>query len=98
MKREDILARLKPLEHRLRQNGVTALYLFGSTAREDGGDDSDVDLIFDYDPVSKFDLFDQARLYLDIKDALGRDVDLVSGRAMRPAFRARVTPEMVQVF
>lgn len=98
MKRDVVLARLRPLEQRLRQQGVSALYLFGSTARDQAGDASDVDLIFDYDPDSRFDLFDQAGVYLDIKDALGRDVDLVSRKAMRPSFRERVAPELVQVF
>lgn len=92
------MAHLRPLEKRLRQQGVSALYLFGSTARDQADDAADVDLIFDYDPQSKFDLFDQAGVYLDIKDALGRDIDLVSHRAMRPSFRARVEPELVRVF
>lgn len=98
MKREVALARLKPLEQRLRQQGVSALYLFGSTARDQADDASDIDLIFEYDPKSKFDLFDQAGVYLDIKDALGREVDLVSRRTMRPSFRAKVESELVQVF
>ena len=33
MEREVALARLRPLEQKLRQQGMTALYLFGSTAR-----------------------------------------------------------------
>lgn len=98
MKREVALAKLRPLEQRLRRQGVSALYLFGSTARDQADDASDIDLIFDYDPGSTFDLFDQAGVYLDIKDALGREVDLVSRRAMRPAFKDRVAPELVQVF
>ncbi|TXG85423.1 MAG: DNA polymerase III subunit beta [Sphingomonadales bacterium] len=98
MEREVALARLRPLEQRLRQQGVTALYLFGSTARDEAGDDSDIDLLFDYDPETKFSLFDQAGVYLDIKETLERDVDLVSRRGLRPSFKAKVEPEMVQVF
>ena len=92
------MARLRPLEQRLRQQGVTALYLFGSTARGEADDDSDIDLLFDYDPETKFSLFDQAGVYLDIKETLERDVDLVSRRGLRPSFKAKVEPEMVQVF
>ncbi|MFT4027545.1 MAG: nucleotidyltransferase domain-containing protein [Novosphingobium sp.] len=98
MKREVALTKLRLLEQRLRRQGVSALYLFGSTARDQAGDASDIDLIFDYDPNSKFDLFDQAGVYLEIKDALGQEVDLISQRGMRPSFKARVTREMVQVF
>ena len=39
MKRDVALARLKPYERRLRERGISALYLFGSTARD--GVDSD---------------------------------------------------------
>ena len=92
------MARLRPLEQRLRQQGVSALYLFGSTARDQADEASDVDLLFEYDPASKFDLFDQAGVYLDIKDALGREVDLVSRRTLRPSLRNRVESELVQVF
>lgn len=98
MEREVALARLRPLEQRLRQQGVSALYLFGSTARDQADEASDVDLLFEYDPASKFDLFDQAGVYLDIKDALGREVDLVSRRTLRPSLRNRVESELVQVF
>lgn len=92
------MARLRPLEQRLRQQGVSALYLFGSTARDQADEASDIDLLFEYDSASKFDLFDQAGVYLDIKDALGREVDLVSRRTLRPSLRNRVESELVQVF
>jgi uncharacterized protein len=98
MKRAIALARLRPLEQRLRQQGVTALYLFGSTARDQADEASDIDLLFDYDPASRFDLFAQAGVYLDIKAALGCEVDLVSRRTLRPLLRDKVESELVQVF
>jgi predicted nucleotidyltransferase len=33
--------------------GATALYLFGSTARDEAGEASDLDLFIDYDPDSR---------------------------------------------
>jgi len=42
MKRSDALARLREHEAELKQLGVQRLYLFGSTARGDARDDSDV--------------------------------------------------------
>ena len=98
MKREVALAKWRPLEQRLRQQGVTALYLFGSTARGDENNASDVDLIFEYDPASTFDMVNQSGVYLELRDALGVEVDLVSRYAMRPSFRAHVEPEMYRVF
>ena len=54
MKRNVALARLKPFEHRLRERGISALYLFGSTARYVSSDSSDLDLLFEYDEGSGF--------------------------------------------
>ncbi len=48
MQREDVIARLKEHEAELRRLGVEHLYLFGSTARDEARDDSDVDLFFDH--------------------------------------------------
>jgi uncharacterized protein len=98
MKRETALARLKPLERDLRKRGVNALYLFGSTARNEARDTSDLDLLFDYDPSSSFSLFDQAGLMLDLSDQLGSKVDLVSLRGLRPRLKARVEGEMIRIF
>jgi uncharacterized protein len=56
MQREDVIARLKEHEAELRRLGVEHLYLFGSTARDEAGDDSDVDLFFDH-PEGSLGLF-----------------------------------------
>jgi predicted nucleotidyltransferase len=47
MRRDDAIAKLKQHEAELRRLGVHHLYLFGSTARGDAREDSDVDLFFD---------------------------------------------------
>jgi uncharacterized protein len=98
MKREVALARLKPFERHLRERGVKALYLFGSTARNEACETSDLDLLFDYDPSSTFSLFDQAGLMLDLSDRLGSKVDLVSLRGLRPQLKERVEGEMIRIF
>jgi uncharacterized protein len=92
------LARLKPFELRLRERGITALYLFGSTARDEASEASDLDLLFEYDPSGRFSLFDQAGAMLELADGLGAKVDLVSRNGLRPRLRARVESEMVQIF
>ena len=82
----------------MRERGIRALYLFGSTARDEAGDSSDLDLLFEYDPSAKFSLFDQAGAMLELSDGLGAKVDLVSRNGLRPRVRARVEGEMVRVF
>lgn len=48
MKRDEVISRLQQHEAVLKKLGVEDLYLFGSTARGEAGDESDVDLFFDY--------------------------------------------------
>ena len=90
--------RLRTLEPTLRQQGVSALFLFGSVARDAAADASDIDLLFDVPADVPFSLFDQARIQNELTDALQVDVDLVPLEGLRPRMRARVQAEMVQVF
>ena len=98
MKRDAALARLRPLEPTLRRQGVSALFLFGSVARNDATDASDIDLLFDVPRDVRFSLFDQARIQNALADALHVGVDLVALEGLRPGVRARVEAEMVRVF
>lgn len=98
MKKAEAIRRLKPFERRLRERGIMALYLFGSTARDEAGDTSDLDLLYEYDLSRKFSLFDQAGAMLELSDELGTRVDLVSRIGLRPRLRTRIEGEMVRVF
>lgn len=98
MKKAEAITRLKPFEHRLRQRGIQALYLFGSTARDEADDASDLDLLYEYDPSRRFNLFDQAGAMLELSDELGTKVDLVSRAGLRSRLRARIEGEMVRIF
>mgnify|MGYP003675362024 CR=1 FL=1 len=62
MRKAEAITRLKPFERRLRARGINALYLFGSTARDEASPASDLDLLYDYDSARQFSLFDQALL------------------------------------
>ena len=98
MKRDTVLARLKAMEQDLRRQGLSALFLFGSVARDEASDVSDIDLVFDVPPTVRFSLFDQARIQSDLADRLNAGVDLVPLEALRPNVRARLEAEMVRVF
>ena len=63
MKRDEAINRLLQHQADLKQLGVEHLYLFGSTARGEAGDDSDVDLFFDHEK-GKLGLFE----LMDVKD------------------------------
>lgn len=98
MEREVALARLRPLEQRLRQQGVSALYLFGSTARGEADEKSDLDLLFEYVPDRGFSLFDQAGLQVELSELLNTKVDFVPRKGLHPYLKSRVESELIKVF
>ena len=68
--------------------------VFGSVARGEAGPDSDVDFLVTYrDGASLYDL---AGIYLDLKELLGCEVDVVEDFAgLRPRFRERLNREAI---
>ena len=97
MERTEAINLLRAHEAELKQLGVQHLYLFGSTARGDAREDSDVDLFFDYDR-GKFGLYE----LIDVKEAaariLGRKADIMTRDSIHKALRARVEANAVPVF
>jgi uncharacterized protein len=98
MQTQSTIDKLKALEPSLRKDGISALYVFGSYARGEQTEKSDVDLLFDISPDVRFSLFDQARISRQLSDFLNTKVDFVPRRAIHPFIKARVEAEKVTVF
>jgi uncharacterized protein len=81
----------------LHARGVTGLYVFGSVARGDTAETSDLDLMIDYDPGSGFNLFDLAALQNYLAERCGKVVDLVTRDSVHRRIRERVYKEAVRV-
>lgn len=71
--------------------GVTDVRVFGSMARGDADEDSDVDLLVR--PLPGTSLLDLGGLLMDAQELLGRRVEVVSEQSLHPAIRARVLGE-----
>ena len=97
MERDHAIATLKAHEAELKQLGVQRLYLFGSTARGEAHDTSDVDLFFDYDR-GQFGLFALMEVKELASNILGRKADIMTRGSVHPAFRPRIEAEAAQIF
>ncbi len=75
--------------------GVTALSLFGSIARDEVEEGSDVDILISFDGPADWRRFFGAQFYLE--DVLGRPVDLVTEKSLRPEIKPYVQREAVRV-
>ncbi len=79
--RQQLLA----LAHR---RGVSNVRVFGSMARGDAGDDSDVDLLVTLAPGNS--ALALGGLRIDVQELLGRPVDVLTESALHPALRDSV--------
>ena len=75
----------------LKAHKIKKAAVFGSFARGDFDDKSDVDILIE--PPEGFSLFDLAGLHLDLEDTLGRKVDVVVYNSINPLIRDRVMRE-----
>ncbi len=75
--------------------GVAALWVFGSAARGEAGPDSDVDVLVRFACAPTFDRYMDLKCHLE--EVLGRTVDLVTEKALRPEMRAAVEREAIRV-
>jgi predicted nucleotidyltransferase len=77
MKRDEAIKRLQQHEADLKRLGVERLYLFGSTARDEANDDSDVDLFFDYEKggARRLRTDGRKRFYCEHPQPQGRHLD-----------------------
>jgi predicted nucleotidyltransferase len=76
-----------------RRYGASDVRIFGSVARGDATDASDVDLIVRFDPGRT--LLDHGGLVMDLRELLGMRVDVIDEDGMRPRFRQYVMAEAV---
>lgn len=76
-----------------RRHGAHDVRVFGSVARGDANDASDLDLVVRFEPTRT--LLDQGALLMDLRDLLGIQVDLVSEGALTGRFGQLVRKEAV---
>ena len=93
--RDHILRTLADNRAELARLGARGLGLFGSFAREEAREDSDVDILVELD--KGLSLLDVVAIQQELEDVLGRKVDLVEYEAIRPLIRDRVLAEEVRI-
>jgi len=95
MTRQDVLGKLEANRSELRQMGVKSLSLFGSLARDEAVDDSDVDLLVEFDrPIG---LFQFIRVQQHLQEVLGVDrVDLVMLDALHEELRHNILRDAIR--
>jgi predicted nucleotidyltransferase len=98
MTREEAAFELARRADALRARGALAVYLFGSTARNEASATSDIDLFIDIEPGRKFSLIDLAGMRSFLVGELGVEVDLTTRKGLHPKLRDQIESQAIRIF
>lgn len=98
MSRDAIIAKLRETAPALRAEGVTKLAIFGSRARGDATDDSDLDVLIDVDPDANFSLLNLSGVGLIVEDVTGLKTQVAMRRSLEPRMAERIADDVIVVF
>jgi len=80
----------------IRKFGVKKLWIFGSFVRGEQREESDVDILVEFEKGKKtFDNYMELKFFLE--DLLGVEVDLITVEALKPRFRDAIWREAVPI-
>ncbi len=89
---EEIKSRIEPIARQYRLNAV---YLFGSYARGEATEESDIDLLIDRKDSSVHSLFDMGDLYTVLQEALGVEIDIVTTQTLEQESTKQRSPMLI---
>lgn len=93
--RDEILERLASHRDGWRAFGVKSLAVFGSVARNEATEQSDVDILVEYEPGVRVGLFAFIELKQYLGRLLGRPVDLATPEALRREMKHDILQEAI---
>jgi predicted nucleotidyltransferase len=85
----------KPLIDVLKRHDVKKAALFGSVARGEATDESDIDLLIEFE--GRKSLLDLAGLQLELQDTVKRQVDVLTYKSLHPLLKERILEEQVMI-
>lgn len=100
---EELKARVTPVA---KKYGLRAVYVFGSYARNEATDNSDIDILIDREGSKVKSLFQMGGLYNDLCESIGKEVDLVTLQTLEqestqersPWFIDNLRRDMVKIY
>ena len=95
MKEDEIDEIKKTLIEVLRKYGVKKAGLFGSLVRGEATEESDIDLLIEFE--GKKSLLDLAELKLELQESLRRDVDVLTYKSLHPLLKEKILSEQEEI-
>ncbi len=92
--RDEILEALASQRALFERYGVSSVSLFGSVARGESTEESDIDLLVEFSrPIGLFQFVELKRV---LEEIFGRSVDLVTPKALKPQLRDQILKEAIR--
>jgi uncharacterized protein len=98
MKTDEIVAKLASLRAILRSEGVEHLAIFGSRARGDNLETSDLDLLIEVAPAGKFSILNLVGVEHIVAESVGLPANAFMRRSLDDSFKSSISPDIIQVF
>jgi uncharacterized protein len=98
MTRDEIIDTIRSAAPALKAEGVTKLAIFGSRARNDARPDSDLDVLVEVEPDSRFSMLNLIGVEHIIQDATGLAVQATMRRSLEPRMAERIADDIIEVF
>jgi len=92
------IAAFKSLAPLFAARGVTGLSVFGSRTTGEARADSDIDVIVDYNPDSRFSLLDLVAVGRIIEEYLGIKADVITRPGLHPVLRHEIESKSIRVY
>jgi len=98
MNKQDILNYLKSHQDKYKkQFGIKFIGLFGSYARDEANEKSDIDILYDIEKDKKLSIFNYLKLINDLENNLHKKVDLVRPTTIKPQIKDYIYQDLVYV-
>lgn len=95
MTREEVLTTLRRHKPELQKKyPLSNIELFGSYARNEQTPESDVDIMVEFNEPVGIEFVD---LLIDLETILGRPVDLITKKSLRPKLKPYIEPDLIAV-
>ncbi len=93
-----VIEKLRHHERELKAAGILHIRVFGSVARNEASEVSDIDLLADFDKATRMTLVKVGSLQSRLSEMLGARVDLSSAEWMREPIKSKALREAVIAF
>ncbi len=98
MQKEDILNYLKTNKEKFyRQYGIEFIGLFGSFARDEANEQSDIDIVYTIDEKQKLSIFKYLEILQRLENFFNKKVDLVRYEKLKPRLKSYIQKDLTYV-